>query len=98
MRAPDPLDLLSSPHQVSVDLARRLRARRKERGLSQAVLAQRSGVSLASLKRFEHTGQISLTSLLKLAFALGYDGDFAQLFAEPAYTSIEDVIRGRRAR
>lgn len=94
--SPDPLDLLSSPHQVSVDLAHRVRARRKERGLSQVALSQRSGVSLASLKRFEHTGQISLTSLLKIAFALGYDGDFGGLFAEPAYTSIEDVIRGRR--
>lgn len=79
MCGPDPLELLSSPHQVSVDLARRVRARRKERRLSQALLAQHSGVSLASLRRFEHTGQISLLSLLKIAFALGYDGDFTNL-------------------
>lgn len=45
--------------------------------LTQEGLAQRSGVSLGSLKRFEHTGQISLESLLKLALVLGCLDDFS---------------------
>ncbi len=34
-------------------------------------MAERSGVSLGSLKRFENTGKISLESLLKLMHLLG---------------------------
>ena len=34
-------------------------------------MAERSGVSLGSLKRFENTGNISLESLLKLMHFLG---------------------------
>ena len=45
-------------------------------GYTQTECATRSGVSLGSLKRFERTGQISLESLLKLAFVLECLGDF----------------------
>lgn len=82
--------------EVSAELAQRLRARRKEQGLSQAELAARSGVSLGSLKRFELQHEISLTSLVKLAIALGYQGDFDSLFARRSYGSIEEVIADAR--
>ena len=49
---------------------------RKQKGLSQNELAERSGVSLGSLKRFETKGQVSLESLLKLVFVLGRLSDF----------------------
>jgi transcriptional regulator with XRE-family HTH domain len=39
--------------------------------MSQEEMAERSGVSLGSLKRFENTGKISLDSLLKLMHLLG---------------------------
>ena len=45
-------------------------------GYIQTECATRSGVSLGSLKRFESSGQISLESLLKLAFVLECLGDF----------------------
>ena len=46
-------------------LVERVRARRKEQGLSQKQLAARSGVSYASVRRFETEGEISLSSLLR---------------------------------
>lgn len=40
------------------------------RNMTQAVLSERSGVSLTSIKRFEKTGHITLSSLLALMRAL----------------------------
>ena len=58
------------------DIALRHKVLRKQAGFSQSELAQRSGVSLGSLKRFERTGQISLESLLKLTDVLNRLSDF----------------------
>lgn len=60
--------------------------------MSQAALSSRSDVSLGSLKRFEQTGEISLSSLIKIAFALGCEDDFDCLFAKKGYASIQEVI------
>ncbi len=75
-----------------MEIAARMRERRKERKLSQAQLSKRADVSLGSLKRFEQTGEISLSSLIKLAFALGCEGDFDGLFSRKGYASIQEVI------
>lgn len=81
-----------SPKDVRLDVRNRVRQRRKEQKLTQAALAEKADVSLGSLKRFESTGHISLVSLIKIAFALGYEEDFALLFSERSYQSIEEVI------
>lgn len=83
---------IKTPDVIQAELAERMRARRKELRYSQAELAHRSGVSLGSLKRFEHTHEISLASLVKLSFALGCNDDFDKLFARQRYGSIEEVI------
>jgi len=58
------------PRQVLKNTAAKLRVLRRQNKYSQAELADRSGVSLGSLKRFEATGQISLESFLKLLHVL----------------------------
>ena len=58
----------------------RNRQLRKQLKLSQAQLADRSGVSLGSIKRFEQTGKVSFEALLKLAHVLGRLSDFEALF------------------
>ena len=68
------------PSDIQSALAERFRKLRKAKGYSQAEMAQRSGVSLGSLKRFELTGQISLESLLKLAYLLDRLDDFTKVF------------------
>jgi transcriptional regulator with XRE-family HTH domain len=47
--------------------------------MSQEEMADRSGVSLGSLKRFENSGKISLDSLLKLMHLLGRLNEFDNL-------------------
>jgi transcriptional regulator with XRE-family HTH domain len=68
-----------TPLEVSNALAERHRSLRKQLKMSQEEMAERSGVSLGSLKRFESTGKISLDSLLKLMHLLGRLNEFDKL-------------------
>lgn len=68
-----------TPLEVSRALAERHRTLRKQLKMSQEEMAERSGVSLGTLKRFENTGKISLDSLLKLMHLLGRLNEFDKL-------------------
>jgi len=81
-----------TPSELAAELAARVRARRKELGLSQERLAQKSQVSLGSIKRFESIHEISLKSLMRIAIALDAEDDFDKLFSHRQYRSIQDVI------
>ncbi len=70
----------------------RVKSKRKAMKLSQEELAKRSGVSFGSVKRFEGTGEISLTSLLKIAIVLESEDDFDSLFMRKSYQSLQEVI------
>lgn len=83
-----------------------LRTRRLALGLTQAGLAERSGVKLPTLRKFERTGKISLESFLHLALVLDYLGPISAAL-EPiksTYQTFDEVLqstpkmrqRGRR--
>lgn len=72
--------LTKVPSQVQLELASRFRETRRNKKISQSQLANKSGVSLGSIKRFEQTGQISLESLLKLAHLFDRLSDFDAIF------------------
>ncbi|WP_066631103.1 helix-turn-helix domain-containing protein [Labilibacter marinus] len=82
-----------TPNDIAKELAKRHKALRKQLKISQAELAERSGVSLGSLKRFETTGHISLESLLKLANLLNRLQDFNSIFqAKDDMSKIEGLF------
>ncbi|MCC6509164.1 MAG: helix-turn-helix transcriptional regulator [Pirellulaceae bacterium] len=72
--------MMKTSHEMMLELGQRVRGRRLALDLTQAGLADRSGVSLSVLRLFERTGKISLESLLKLAIALNATGEFDALF------------------
>lgn len=76
---------------VLSDLILRLKQRRKEMKISQKELAIKSGVTYASIRRFEETGDISLSSLLKIANALNKLDDFEYLFKNKAINNLKDL-------
>ena len=76
-------------------LAQRVRARRREAKISQTELANRTSVSLGSVKRFEGSGEISLASLLRIAAVLGYEADFEKLFERKNYQSLDEIINAK---
>ena len=86
------LENLVSPEESARKIAAREKALRKKNGITQQQLATRSGVSLASIRRFEQTGQISFGSLLRVCRALNCESRLDNLFEKPAYRSIQEVI------
>ncbi|MFN3639548.1 MAG: helix-turn-helix domain-containing protein [Flavobacterium sp.] len=70
-----------TPLEVQMELGKRFKTFRKQNKYSQAQLAQLSGVSLGSLKRFENKGQISLESLLQLSHFFNILNEFDSVFA-----------------
>ena len=80
-----------TPEKVATQLAWRIRELRLRRKWKQATLAQHAGVTLASLRRFEQTGHISLKNLLRLSFALGRLSDYEGLLQPPAASSLAEL-------
>jgi transcriptional regulator with XRE-family HTH domain len=81
-----------SPAEVIANLAERAKRRRIDGNLTQRDLAARAGVSYSSLRLFEETGKISLEALVKIAFVLGAEAEFALLFPSQAPKTIDDVV------
>ncbi|OGT50072.1 MAG: hypothetical protein A3F17_05785 [Gammaproteobacteria bacterium RIFCSPHIGHO2_12_FULL_41_15] len=65
-----------SPREISIGLAKRIRVLRLRKNWSRQQLADQAGVNVYSLKRFECTGNISLSRLLSICLVLGVLGDF----------------------
>ena len=79
-------------------ISKQLRNLRLSKGLTQAGLADRSGVSLPTLKRFEKTGLISLESFLKLCLTLECLDKIieATQMPEQKFSSIDDVLKNSK--
>lgn len=80
-----------SPEGKALALANRIKARRLEMNLTQEGISARSGIPVATYRRFERSGKISLEGLLRIAFALDALNDFDLLFASPRYASFDEA-------
>lgn len=90
---------LRNPIQITKGIGTRIRDHRLARGWTQAELAERSGISLSTLKLLEREGKGSLQRLAKIAVILDLDSELRTLFSEPRqYDSIEAVERTKRQR
>jgi len=85
-----------TPDLLMSGIAERVKQRRLEKDWTQKMLAAKAGVSLASYRRFESSGEISLRSLVMLAFALDMTDEFKTLFNNRTYRSIEDMIKAEQ--
>ena len=82
----------SSPKDIALQIAARVKSRRLELDLTQEGLAARSGVKFATYRRFEQTGEISLKGVLQIGFALNALSEFDNLFAQKQYKTLDDVL------
>lgn len=80
------------PEDVLMELAHKVTQLRKSAGMSRQNLAERSGVSYGSIRRFEATGQISLESLLKIAHVLERLSDFDLLLNEKDEQNVDHLF------
>ena len=75
-----PINLLT-PVQIKKQIAGQAKQRRLSKNLSRQTLSEKSGIPSSTIKRFETTGDISLESLLTIAWILDGLDDFLKLFA-----------------
>lgn len=87
--------LFESPGDIAMNVAANFRRLRKRRKFTLEELSRRSGVSYSSIKRFEHTGEVSFVSLIKMAFVLRAEDEIRALFSEVPPETIEEVIYGK---
>jgi transcriptional regulator with XRE-family HTH domain len=96
-----PLTLMTAP-QLAQQVAARVRAGRLHRAWTQQELADRSGMSLSSLRRFERTGEIAFLSLVRIAIALDAVDGLGEIFPDRP-GSLDELLspptrkRGRRS-
>lgn len=83
-----------TPNEIAKNLVEKVKQQRKKLKISQQKLAQKSCVSLGSVKRFETKYEISLQSFIKITIALDLDSDLENLFTQKTYASIDEVING----
>lgn len=74
-----------------MQIAKRLKTLRLMEGWKRETLADRSGVTSASIKRFETKGEASLLNVLKIAHALGRLSDLQTIFAPPPARSMTEL-------
>lgn len=82
-----------TPDLIMSGIAQRVKQRRLEKEWTQKTLATKAGLSLPSYRRFESSGEISLRSLVMLAFALDMTDEFETLFNGKIYQSIDDILK-----
>ena len=87
---------LTNPEDIAQNIAADFRKRRIEKNLTRAQMAEKSGVALANLTRFEQKGLISLQNLIKIAMALGYTSEVHHIFSEQKYSTMEELDQIKR--
>lgn len=80
-----------TPEETSKDLSKKVKDLRLLKKWKRSTLAQRSGVTASSLRRFEQTGKISLNHFLKLMNALGRLDETESLLNLPTSQSLKDL-------
>lgn len=87
---------LDNADTISRQMATDYRHRRVEKGFTREQVAERAGVAVSNVARFEQKGLISLKNLIGLAMALGYTSEIKGLFATPKYSTMEELTQIRK--
>ena len=87
---------LDNVYDIAKALADDFRKRRIEKNLTRKKIAEMSGVAMGNIVRFEQKGLISLKNLIGIAMALGYISEVKRIFAEPKYSTMEELTQIRK--
>ena len=79
--------LNNTPTSILMAIASRVRQRRLEMNWTQRFVASKAGMPIATYRRFESKGEVSLRSLVMIAIVIGAEDDFSALFASRNYQS-----------
>ena len=87
---------LKTTGEIAQVLAKQVKELRLLNKWKRSTMAERSGVSESSLRRFEQTARISLENFLKLLSALGRLDEMGDLLHPPSAKSIDDLEAQKR--
>ena len=87
---------LDNADDIAKGMADDFRKRRIEKNLTREQVAEQSGVAVSNIVRFEQKGLISLKNLIGIAITLGYTSEIKSLFAQPKYTTMEELTQIRK--
>ncbi len=87
---------LDNADDIAQGIAADFRKRRIEKNLTRDQVAEKAGVAVSNIVRFEQKGLISLKNLIGLAMALGYTAEMKGIFAQPKYSTMEELQQIRK--
>lgn len=87
---------LDNAEDIAKTIAADFRKRRIEKNLTRKQVAERSGVALSNIVRFEQKGLISLKNLIDIAMAMNYTSEIKNVFSEPKYATMEELTQIRK--
>lgn len=88
-----PIFELLTHSEICNEIGRLARRRREIADLSRRELSQKSGVSVATITRFENKGIATVGVMVKLAWALGATDTLSTLFAAPKYKTMKEFLQ-----
>lgn len=87
---------LDNADDIARWMADDFRKRRIEKNLTREQVAEQSGVAVSNIVRFEQKGLISLKNLIGIAIVMGYTSEIKNLFAQPKYSTMEELTQIRK--
>ena len=87
---------LDTVDDIAKGIAEDFRKRRIEKNLTREQVAEKSGIALANIVRFEQKGLISLKNLIGIAMAMEYTSEVKNIFSEPKYSTMEELNTGKK--
>lgn len=89
---------LMSPREGLHKIKSLIKKRRLDLNLSQVMLAERAGVNLFTLRKFEQQGKISLTSFLKITLVLDLLPDMIKSLEDKKieFSSMDELLKSKK--
>ena len=88
--------MLDNPDDIAKGIADDFRKRRIEKNITREEMAEKSGVAVSNIIRFEQKGLISLKNLIGIAMALGYTSELRHIFGHPKYSTMDELLQIRK--
>jgi transcriptional regulator with XRE-family HTH domain len=88
--------LHDNPDEIAKEMAKDFRKRRIEKNLTREQVADKSGVVVSNITRFEQKGLISLKNLIGIAIALDYTSEIKNVFSQPSDTGISSAYQANQ--
>ena len=79
--------------EITLEIGKQLKEYCRRKNITQQKLSKMSGVTYATIRRFETTGNISFESFVKILMSLNREDKLFELLPLNEYRNIEEVLK-----